>query len=106
MTRRPLTQIISGSTPLHRRGDPVARAAMAECGDDLATEVVEFGEVDLPFLTDATPPMDATPRDTAAERWPEKDQITNTADDLPDDMACLGATTLRAGRDAAELAAA
>lgn len=74
MTSPPLIQIIIGSTRVHRRAESIGRwfVAIAEGRDDLTTEVIDLRELDLPFLTDATPPMGAASRDTAAEQWSEK----------------------------------
>ena len=57
MTTAPLIQIIIGSTRAHRRADSIGRwfATIAEGREDLATEVVDLRELDLPFLSDAKP---------------------------------------------------
>ena len=74
MSTPPLIQIIIGSTRVHRRADSIARwfAAIAEPREDLRTEIIDLRELDLPFLTDATPPMDAASRDPDAAHWSEK----------------------------------
>jgi hypothetical protein len=73
MNTPPLIQIIIGSTRVHRRADSIARwvTAIAERREDLRTEVIDLRELDLPFLADATPPMDAASRDPDAGQWSE-----------------------------------
>jgi NAD(P)H-dependent FMN reductase len=74
MDRPPLIQIIIGSTREQRRGETIGRwfAELAAERQDLAVELVDLAELQLPFLTDATPPMSAQSRDGAALEWSEK----------------------------------
>jgi NAD(P)H-dependent FMN reductase len=67
----PLIQIIVGSTRDERRGEPIARwlADLAAVRGDLTVELVDLGRLRLPFLTHATPPINAHARDGAALDW-------------------------------------
>jgi NAD(P)H-dependent FMN reductase len=74
MDTTPLIQIIIGSTREQRRGGQIGRwfAELAGPREDLMTEVVDLAELQLPFLTDATPPMSIESRDGFALEWSEK----------------------------------
>ena len=58
MSAPPRIQIIIGSIRDGRAGEPVARwfADLAARRDDLATELIDLREWNLPFLTTASPP--------------------------------------------------
>jgi NAD(P)H-dependent FMN reductase len=74
MDTTPLIQIIIASTREQRRGEPIGGwfAELAGQREDLMAEVVDLAELQLPFLTHATPPVSIESRDGVALEWSEK----------------------------------
>ena len=70
----PTVHVVIGSTRQNRLGEPVARwfAAIAAAREDLAIEVVDLKDWDLPFLTTPVPPAMAPPSDELTRRWAAK----------------------------------
>jgi NAD(P)H-dependent FMN reductase len=69
----PHIQIILASTRDGRAGEPIAGwfASRAEAREDLTSELVDLREWELPFLTQATPPMRGYETDIT-RRWAAK----------------------------------
>ncbi len=66
--------VVIGSTRQGRLGEPVGRwfSAIAAARDDLAVEVVDLKDWELPFLTTPVPPAMAPPTDELTRRWAAK----------------------------------
>src|SRR5438552_2450714 len=74
MDTTPLIQIIIGSTREQRRGEHIGRwfAELVAQREDLAADVVDLAELQLPLLTHATPGRSIESRDGFALEWSQK----------------------------------
>lgn len=74
MSALPTIHVVIGSTRQGRLAEPVGRwfTAIAAARQDLAVEVVDLKEWDLPFLTTPVPPAMAPPSDELTQRWAAK----------------------------------